>query len=55
MEVTSTCNVISDDSKMPIPNIFGIGMGYSLKTSDMSLNAEMRPFARADSVGVYFK
>ena len=39
----------------PLPGMFGIGQGFSLETSDPSVNAEQRRGAKADSVGVYIK
>jgi len=39
----------------PLPGLFGVGQGYSLATSDPSVQAEMRPGAKADSVGLYIK
>lgn len=54
-EVNSLCQCLDSETRMPIMNMYGIGMGYSLKTNDMSLNAESRGNLRADSVGVYFK
>ena len=35
--------------------IFGIGIGYSLKTTDNLVQAEQKPTAKADSVGLYVK
>jgi hypothetical protein len=35
--------------------IFGIGLGYSLKTTDNLVQAEAKPTAKADSVGLYVK
>ena len=39
----------------PILGLFGIGQGYSLATSDLTVQAEMRPGAKADSFGLYMK
>lgn len=38
-----------------IQGIYGIGQGYSIDTSDPSVNAEQRKGAKADSVGLYIK
>ena len=38
-----------------IMGVYGIGQGYSLDTSDPSVNAEKRGGAKADSVGLYLK
>jgi len=54
-EVTSLCQCIDAEFRVPFSNLFGIGMGYSLRTNDAALNAEARLNLRADSVGVYFK
>lgn len=35
--------------------IFGIGLGYSLKTTDNLVQAEMKATSKADSVGLYVK
>jgi len=35
--------------------IFGIGIGYSLKTTDNLVQAEMKATSKADSVGLYVK
>jgi hypothetical protein len=35
--------------------IFGIGLGYSLKTTDNLVQAETKITAKADSVGLYVK
>ena len=39
----------------PIAGLYGIGQGYSLATSDPLVQAELRPGAKADSVGLYIK
>jgi hypothetical protein len=39
----------------PINGLFGIGQGFSLATSDNSIQAEQRTGAQADSVGLYMK
>ena len=39
----------------PILGLFGIGQGYSLATSDLTVQAEMRPGAKADSFGLQMK
>jgi hypothetical protein len=38
-----------------ITGLYGIGQGYSLPTSDPSVQAEQRYGAKADSVGLYIK
>jgi hypothetical protein len=35
--------------------LYGIGQGFSLETSDYTINAEARKGAKADSVGLYTK
>ena len=40
---------------VPISGLYGIGQGYSLATSDPLVQAELRPGAKADSVGLYIK
>ena len=42
-------------SRKPITGLYGIGQGYSLATSDMTVQAELRQGAKADSVGLYIK
>jgi hypothetical protein len=39
----------------PISGLYGIGQGYSLATNDLSVQAEPRIGAKADSVGLYIK
>lgn len=43
------------NGNQPIPGLYGIGQGYSLSTSDNSVQAELRPGGKADSVGLYIK
>ena len=45
----------ANNNNKPIYGLFGIGQGYSLATSDLSVQAEMRPGAKADSFGLYMK
>lgn len=40
---------------LPIPNLFGIGMGYSFKTADACVGAEKSYNTRADSFSLYLK
>ncbi|CDW84955.1 UNKNOWN [Stylonychia lemnae] len=55
VEVDNQCRVISDETNKPIEKLFGIGIGFSLKTTDNLVQAEQRSNAKADSVGLYVK
>ena len=55
VDVDKDCQVMDSKSLKPIPGLFGIGQGYSLATSNAMVQAELRPGAKADSVGLYIK
>lgn len=55
IDVNQYCQLMNQRTGQPIPGLFGIGQGYSLETSDLSVNAEQRIGAKADSVGLYIK
>jgi hypothetical protein len=68
-EVDHSCRLIPMSSTKAAPGItsagtlesvvgngiFGIGLGYSLKTTDNLVQAEQKATAKADSVGLYVK
>lgn len=68
-EVDNNCRLIPASglmnlSKIPLSGtkesivgsgIYGIGLGYSLKTTDNLVQAEQKSTAKADSVGLYVK
>lgn len=55
VEVNYNCQLMQAQSRKPITGLYGIGQGYSLATSDMTVQAELRQGAKADSVGLYIK
>lgn len=56
VDVNQFCQLLdARRNNAPIQGLFGIGQGYSLSTSDNSVQAELRPGAKADSVGLYIK
>jgi hypothetical protein len=55
VEVTTNCQLMDAKYGNPITGLYGIGQGYSLPTSDPSVQAEQRYGAKADSVGLYIK
>ena len=55
VDVNGKCQLMDSKTAAPIAGLFGIGQGYSLATSDPMVQAEMRPGAKADSVGLYIK
>jgi len=55
VDVNSNCSLINKMTNRPISGLYGIGQGYSLATNDLSVQAEPRIGAKADSVGLYIK
>ena len=56
VDVNHNCQLMNArQGNQPIPGLYGIGQGYSLSTSDNSVQAELRPGGKADSVGLYIK
>jgi hypothetical protein len=55
VDVSHQCSLIDSKTLKPITGLYGIGQGFSLETSDSSVNAEQRRGAKADSVGLYIK
>lgn len=56
VDVNHNCQLMNARlGNQPIPGLYGIGQGYSLSTSDNSVQAELRPGGKADSVGLYIK
>jgi hypothetical protein len=55
--LTSTAGVKAHSGTESIlgGGLFGIGLGYSLKTTDNLVQAEQKQTAKADSVGLYVK
>ena len=54
IEIDSACKVLLANGRT-LENVFGIGIGYSLKTIDNLVQAEQRNNTKADSVGLYIK
>jgi len=53
---SSTTTAVKNPSESIVGSgVFGIGLGYSLKTNDNLVQAELKPTAKADSVGLYVK
>lgn len=46
---------MSTVTNKPIDHLYGIGIGFSLRTTDNLVQAEMRSTGKADSVGLYVK
>eukprot|EP00347_Sterkiella_histriomuscorum_P021429 403334007 len=55
VEVDNQCRIVSGVTGKPLDRLFGIGLGFSLKTTDNLVQAEQRSNAKADSVGLIFK
>ncbi len=55
VDVGSNCEIKHAETGAVIPDLYGIGHGFSLKTNDMSINAEQRNGVKADSMTVYVK
>lgn len=53
--VNHNCQIKNSVTNKSIPGMYGIGQGFSLATSDLSVQAEQRQGAKADSVGLYIK
>lgn len=53
---TTTAKASNNGQESVVGNgLFGIGLGYSLKTTDHHVQAESKITAKADSVGLYVK
>ena len=56
VDVNTNCQLLNArQGNQPVPGLYGIGQGFSLSTSDHSVQAELRPGGKADSVGLYIK
>ncbi len=54
-QTTTTAKISSSSDSIVGSGLFGIGLGYSLKTTDHHVQAETKLTAKADSVGLYVK
>ena len=55
VDIGTNCELKHAETGAVIQGLYGIGHGFSLKTSDPSINAEQRKGLKADSVTVYLK